>query len=706
MLDDLELVEESELPPLTDSKWTDIARDMGEEFDVFSKARHILTDEIWPACDRAWHCIRDDFSTAIPTMKFVDNGMLGESDIRDALKGFRTQLISTLLPGDESWLRPASSNEEDNEDVLTRIQEHQIYLHEQVARTRDTMEVAIDQLLIRGTTAVGVRWDRMRAIHSAPRELAATMSDLALQMDAREANGKPVKSKKIKYWTPVRNQPVVFPIDMYRLYLDPKAELGLHSDIATIYVMFKTVNDLKSAKNEETGEHLYDQDVLKDISEWTYSDYYKDNAKACESSKLMGIDPSLENEEKFLPVYMFHKLVRETDDGDVWVDKFFYLTRSSGAMDWRVIRVQDNPSNRGHKPFYIALCDRWMNTPYGTGLAEKSLSALKAKNLTEALGLNGKVLSIFPPFSYIGNVAKDDRKPIIRPAGAQEIVNRANVGLNWIATMPIVNPNAAVMSMQDGRYYGQKIIAQTGASTVGAVTDPTKSLSTSPTATEVRQTTTEGYTSVNALADRLGTGLLQPTAQCVYDYSRQYTTKEDIYITTSATGQVTTGKVTPAELDRDRTIIIVGRRGLANKAHILDNLLKALEILSNPNAAQVVQNLPLMLQDIIFKLLGQLGIPLKPDYKTPPEMIAARTPEAQQAALQGALQNPEMRQQLADELMNSPEGQEFIGELMQQAHDHGAKNATEQAQMEHRMDAAVKGPQVSAMAAQAAKAKE
>lgn len=682
MLDsDLILLEESELPPLTDAVMLDEARRMGEEYRLYKEARSVLENEIWPACDRAWHCIRDDYSRVIPTMKFVDNGMLGESDVREAIKAFRNQVIGGIMPTDESWLRPAPLNDEDDDTSITKIQDYLIHLNE-IARTRAAGDVFADQLFVRGTSALGVRWDRIRSVRRVPRDLALTMEDIAEQLNAVDPEtGEPVRKigKKVKFWTPVRNRPVVYPIDMYRLLFDPKAELGLDTDIPMVYIMFKNFADLKYAE-DESGEKLYDQEALEDCEEWTYEEWYAENPMACESTRLMGIDPSLDTQGKFLPVWLFHKLIRESEDGSLrWVDKFFYVTRSAGSDVWRIIRVQDNPSDYGDKPFYPALCDQWLSVPYGTGLAEKSLSAWKAKNLISAVGLNAKVISIFPPYSYMTGVLKDDKAgPKWQPGRGNEIIMKQGVGMNWIEPFPF-NPNNVMISMQDERQYAEKIVAQTGVTSAGLVSDPGKSLAKEKTATEVRQVTTDGAMAQQTLVDRLSSDVIKPVQQCLYNYARQYVTDDERFVKKNYSGsdvEITSGKITPDEIDRDRSIEIVGRRGLANKANLITNLLEALRVLGNQEASAVLQNLPIILQDVLFKLLGQLGVPLKPEYKTPPEMLAAQTPQAQIAALQGALQNPELRQQIAQMLLASPEGEQFVSMLVEMMHAHHANVRT------------------------------
>lgn len=672
MLDDLQLVEESELPAFTDGKMIDFARELGEEFMLQRDMRSQLETEIWPACDRAFACIRDDLSRAIPTMHLIDNGMLGESDVREAIKAMRNQVLDDLLPPDESWLKPIALNDEDDEDTLQKVQDHLIDLHRK-AGMREACEPFADQLFVRGTSSLGVRWDTIMKAQRLNPMLRKTLKEAGARLANNDANKEAIKAiNKQKMWVPVYSGPKVYPIDMYRLYLDATSEIGLDTDIATIYVMFKSLSDLKNARDEE-GEHLYDQKAIEAISPWDYKDYYKENPDACASTKLLGIDPTLtgfeRTGEKFIPIYVFHSLVRCTKDGDQYVDKFFYVARSNASDSWRIVRVQDNPSDAGDSPYFVALCDRWLNVPYGAGLAEKSISAWKAKNFYAALGPNALMLAAFPPVATVAGSLKDDRKIKWGPLANNEVIYKAGVGKDWITPLPI-NINAPMLGQQQERGQAQKIVSQIGSSMAPLLSDPSKSMSKSKTATEVRQESMDGGMAKQVLVTRLSQNIIQQVAQCVYNWSRQ---KHGVGGSDGASyiarrqGDPSRGEITGEAIDRDRLIEIVGRRGLANKRDEINNLMEVLKILSNPQAAQIISNLPMILQDVIFKLVARLGVPLKPEYRVPEEQLLAQSPKAQIAALQMALQNPELREQIAQELLSSPEGQQFVAAIHAEA---------------------------------------
>lgn len=675
MLADYIEVEETMVPKkLTDEKVNKWATELGEDFDYYYKASQVLREEIWPACDKAFHCIRD--LDAIPTMKLIDDGMLGESDVRVAIKSARDALIMTLMPPNEAWLEPASQDEDDTEDILQKVKDFCIDQN-QVAKTRESMSIFSEQLLGRGTSAVGVLYNRKYAKQRISKKLADTMHGIAEAQAELSGTEAPSRREftKITKLKKVAEGPKTYPVDMHRLFLDPTADLSVDSDVSVIYVMFKSLTELKGAKDEETGEPLYDHKALEDVDEVSYSEYYKQYPGGLETTNLLGLNPECEENATFVPVYMFHRQMREFEDGSLFVDKFFYAARSSaGTGTWRIIRIQDNPSEFGDKPFYIAACDRWLNTAYGVGLIEKSLSALRAKDLLAALSLNAHVYNTMPPVAYFQGIFKHD-KPSFMPNHWQPIVNRAGIGLDFFKPFP-VNPNGIIQNAQDQRLLAEKIVAQTGSSGAMAFADPNKSLSKSKTATEVRQQTTDSIVAQQALVERISDDVLQPLVQTIYNLARQHFTSGADYIKRGSNGERTAEKLDFDDIDRDRSIMIVGRRGLDDKAHELANLMEAMKVMGNGQFFETMPTARIMFIDLVIKILSKFGFPMKEEYKMDPAEIIARDPKVAMQMLAEILQTPEGKQVALQILQNDPEVQQGLQDIVSAAAQAGREEIT------------------------------
>lgn len=666
MLNDLVEVEEDNLPGYGSAEMTTYAEELKKEWEAFDKARHTLAREVWPECDKAFHAIKEGLN--IPSLNSVDNGKVGEPDLRNAVKHIRNNLMGTCVSTDESWLECVSLTEDDNEDELEQTKDFLIAKFEE-AGIRDSAQMAFDQLLTRGTTAMGLGWDTLTAIKRVPREMAQSLRLIQEETGLTDDEGNPIvpPKGKIPYEKIIFNGPKVFPIDMHRLWLDPTCSLdSVDREQSYVYLTFKSMADLQGAKDRVTKKPLYDQKVVAEIDATTFQEFYSKHPEMAESAKHMGIDPTIDELGEMVPVFQFYRMVRTFEDGSTYLDKFFYCAQDRHG-DWQIIRVHDNPSDNGVKPFYVVNYDPAINNPYGVSLILNALSAWKAKNIIEEVALNYKVLAAFPPYSYFGGVAKDDRRPRLMPGLGTEILNKPNVGLDWIKTFPIETQHV-MAGMQEGRYYGEKVVAATGISSAAAATDPTRSMAKEKTATEVKQTSVEGFQDQQVLTDRVNAKFMEPIANGMYILCREHHTEGSVnYISKGADGKPKNTKLDTKTLNKDRKIAVVGRRALASKAHALDNLMKALEILGNPQSAGVIPNLPLILQDTLLKVIAQLGIQMKPEYRMSPEEVFANMPNVQIAAMQKALQNPEMRQQIGEVLLAMPEGQEYVSAIKQEA---------------------------------------
>jgi hypothetical protein len=674
-------IKESELPGINDKKMLEIAKDLGEHFEMWRQARSVYDTQIVPECDKAFHCIRQPIH--IPTLQTIDNGMLGDATLRVAVKGLRNEVLNQLFPPNEGWLEAASLEEDDSEDVLEKVKELQIRLHYE-GQTKRAFTIGLDQLLVRGMTAIGVRWIRKRAVRRVSKNLITTLQESSEAIAQMDPTARPItkeEANKVRAWHEYYNGPMVFPIDIYRLYFDPTVELTQERDLPTCYITFKTLTELKYELDPDTRKPKYDQKALKDVTEYTYQEYYAENPQACESSKILGVDPTLETMDKFVPVYIFHRLEYVTEDGDVYIDKFFYVAKTKQDGGWRVIRVQDNPSEFGDKPYYISLFDEWLGASVGTGIVEKSLSDWKAKNLGQAVWQTGSILTILPPMWYFGEALKG--KPKVGPMSMQEIINRPGVGPNWIGAYP-VNPNGVQMQLVDQRYLGEKIIDQTGVTTAGVITNPTRELGDRKTATEIRQTASEGVTGQQVIVEKTAQELAQPVAQTVYNYSRSNYTQGTTFVARTPIGATKTVQLAAEEIDKERQIEIVGRRAVANKAHKMDQMMQAMEVLVSNNAAQLLgPGAILMVHDLLTQILSALGVPQKPEYQMSPQEIMAGNPQAQLQMLIQALQSPEGRQMAAEVLLNSLEGQQFIAQIVQAAQTAGHSKGAHEAQLMH-----------------------
>lgn len=641
-------IEQSELPPFNDDRMRAFAAELRDELEGYKNASNVLRTEIWPECYKAFMAIRK-----LPrgkTMAWVDNGLLGESDARQGVEDLLEAYVNSMMPPDEAWLTAVSHLEED-QAILDKVKDRQSYLH-RIARTRQKYEQHLLQLIIYGTSCIHVCWEKRFAIERIQKK---NRKKIQQYMDAAGGvgeDGQPLRASSLRRWRETYNGPLIQPIDMHRVYLDPTADL-MADDVPSIILVFKSLSDLEGAVDEETGDKIYTN--LEGIKPFTPQQLYAEDSPMFDSMKHLGITPNSESiKGEVVPVYIFHRRERVFDfDGtkDKWIDMFFYLARSNEGNEFRIIRAHENPSDYGHKPFIIDTYSQWLNASYGTGAVEKSLPAYHAKNLVAALTLNAQVATVFPAMNYIVGVTKDDRHPLVGPGQLNALTWRPGVGLDFMKPVPL-QIDGSILGTQAQQFLGAKIQAQMGATGGGTFTDPTKTVPQEKTATQVRQEAMNFAGGKENKIEKFTINSLQPLCQMVYDYDRQYQSKGKVtYLTRKPTGEVSPGYIMGRDLNKERTIEIVGRKGIANKRDEIANLTEALKTLSQGNVQSALPNYALLLQDIVYKLFARLGIEIKDEYKLTPMQIAVQDPGAILQMLEKAASLPEAKQMIEQMIM-------------------------------------------------------
>lgn len=643
----------SELPKFGDEKMLKFAARLMNEHKAFKDARSTLETQIWPDCIRAFMCLRD-----IPKYEWVDDGPLGSTIIWEFVNKMVDSLVLAMMPPDEVWLTPVSNNEED-QAILDKIQAQQSHLHE-LAGTRQGYSKHLTQLHVLGTSAISVRWDSRYAL----KRLGTRQSRRVMQSMHKSQTGEDIDLGQIRVPYKIYDAPVVQPINMYDLLLDPTSDLNQDPSNSCIWTVYKTPDDLKFAIDDQ-GKKVYSN--LDGIQPYSPEEIYKRDPWRYLAMRNMGLNPMGQtNSGELVPVHIFHKLLRYDKEADLRLaDCFIYVAESKAGEGHQIIRIQENPSDYGDRPFYVDTMHEWLTNAYGIGVVEKALPDYHRLNVLSALRLNAQVAQVFPAMAYIGGIMRDGKKPQLGPQAMNEITWRMGVGLDFIK--PMIPPNDGVlMALQAEKWHGSLIEAEMGTTGVGAVNDPTKSVSQDKTATQVRQETVNAMSGRENQVEKFTLSSLRPLAQAFYNLSRQHLSGSISYSKRMPNGDMQGDSIKASQLDKERRIEIIGRRGLANKAHEIANLKDALEILSSGNAAEILPNLAPILQEILMKLLSRLGVMLTPEMKMSPMELATMDPRAQMQMLQAALSSPEGQQVLLELVSQDPQLQQALLQLAQQ----------------------------------------
>lgn len=646
---------QSDLPKCNSELGDKIATYIYEWYRYARNARLDLENVIWPACDDAYHCIGD-----LPTnkaMKFVDQGDIRESDLKTLVDVMSDNLLLAIMGRDDTWFQPIAYKSEE-QYIQNMVRDYMASRHRK-ARTRNNYGQHLGQTLRRGTSAIGVEWKKdIRMVRLGAAETVALAPQVAQEAAAQGLDITPGDIEKA-----LRRQrqevvdfsgPVVRPLDMYDVILDPVVDLRRIEDSPMATLVYKTPEELNNAEKED-GTKFYSN--LDGLYEWAPQEVYMHDPWRYRSTMTMGLNPFLsgDTQSKFIPVLIYRKQVL-TIDGDTWVDCFFHVALHQNKNGGRLIACHENPSDQGRKDVFIDTYRDWLNCAYGMSMIEKSIPDWQKKNVASALGLNAALIEIFPPLAAIAGLLANDREIDVTPGGYNVINFKPQIGLGFCAPIPIAQ-NGAERSMVYERYLGSKMTAQGGA--YGAImNDPTKTLQSGRTATEVNTETTSGIAGRDNLLEKLSANL-EDICQAMYDACRQYEESDVIeYVSSLDPENPQIQQLTKQQLDQDRRMVVTGWKGLQNKQQELAEVREMFQAFTTGNATQLLPSGVLMLQEIIMKYLGLLGFKNLGQYRTDPMQLLLQSPQVQAGLNQMMMQLSQMLQanrvppQIGDNMLN------------------------------------------------------
>lgn len=636
--------EHSELPPLKSELANKVARALFDEWNYWKDARQELENEVWRACDDAYMCFRE-----LPKnegMVFADASDLGETDIWDSVNWLSSSVALSLMPRDEAYLQPVPFDSE-TQDTQNRVRDFVASLARK-ADLRGQYAKHLKQVFIRGTGAIALDWKRVYR----QRRLSVAETIQAQGLAAEEGIFlEAPKLRRQRVNDLVYNGPIIRPLDMYDVYLEPMADLSCDADIPMAVMQYKTLDELENAV-DENGNKVYGN--LEGLNEWTYTDLSQFSPNRFRSIQTLGINPFAAQrgtQARFVPVLVFHRQYFKCE-GKTWVDTYFHVALDRNDSGFRLIACHENPSDYGSRTVFFDSYQDWVGSAYGIGAVEKSLSSWNKKNVMAGLGLNAMLLSVFPPLTVVTDVLLDDRKIDVAPGGFNPIKFKPSIGTNFIAPLAVA-PMGADTALKAQQFYGQQILGQMGA--YGAIMqDPTKTVTRAKTATQINTETTSGSIGRDDLLEQITIRTLEPLVQAMYEAALQYNTEDILQFEQAVDGSTGMASISRDELlNTKRKIIVAGWHGLQNKAQEVEELKEALQVMLQGNGVQFIPNGAMLIQEILYKLLSRLGIQNLERFKLSPVELAMQSPE-----IQGALGvlgiTPEVMQQAAQMAQQQP----------------------------------------------------
>lgn len=632
----------SDLPNLKSDKIDKFAQELFDEWWYYKESSAELREEVWPACDAAFHCRFEP--PQAEGMDWADTSNRGITDIRDATRALAQSMALGLLPRDDTALQAISKIAEGQAE-LNDIRDLVLDLCKR-CDLRGKYEQHLLQMLLRGTSLLWVTWKRKQkfvryaddaeaiaeAINGGDQEFLAIQDP-----EARKRYLKRMRRAVMKY-----NGPEINVLDMSDVYLDPAACWSPDGELPPMAIMtYRTLDDL-SDEVDASGQPAYDKALLKDLSEMSMEQLRDLSELKSDALEHVGINhmASGRGQKSFVPVLVFHRAVRKFET-EKYVDTFFEMALT-GKTAGKIIRAYENPAPGGDSCIYLDTFEDWISgTPYGTGIVEHALPSYSYKNVIERLTLNAQLSTVFPAVAVVSDVLTDDRTIKLGPGAVNTIKMRAGVGLNFM--QPILTGANSQMGMMASQWFGQKVLSASGV--YGAVQqDPTKNIKESKTATQVNVETTSGSVMRDNLLERMTTRSLEPIVNRIYEYAREYLEEDAEFDRPFQRGQAQSQGRMSKELLRkaDRKIVVVGYHGMLNKSREIEELREVMAVLTQGNLLEMMPQLVPVVQETLFKLLGRLGVRNLEEYKQDPAQLLASTPAGQQILQQAQQEGYQM----------------------------------------------------------------
>lgn len=645
----------NDLPPYNSDSMQSLARRIWETKSYYEWARRPLM-EIWRQCDNAYLCYRE-----LPHnegMQWTDKSDFGETDVFDGVNMLATRLSLAMMPKDQSWLTVVSG-QDDEPEIVEAIQAQQIWMHDR-AHTRRMVARHLKQLMVRGTSALYVTWEHRER----QRKLSTADGRRRLKRLMRARKIDPSVIDKIdNVRIPVTDYvgPKIRVLDCLDLYMDPAHDLTVDRKTATIVATFRRLEELKLEEDRD-GNKLYQN--LDGIVPFTPTQIYMkdvEGSNRIEALNTLGVFPQNQpyRNEGYVPVYICYFPYFE-HEGEKFFDTYFHIAESNEGKYGQLIRIEQNPSQEGHQ-FLIkdTMCDWFGNTSYGISLVEKLLAKHNQKNVLAAVTLEAALTSVFPAYNVLAGVARDDTGVSFSPGALNEF-SQNPLNQNWITPMPVPG-NGVMVGMKELQWWGQQIASGFG-EWGGNNDNPTRSISSRKTATEVNVSATSGSLAIDELVEKFSVSM-QELGQLCLDLSRQEMVPDEngniTFTQMQGPNSAKQQEIAWQQFQAPRDIVVSGLHGSYSKAQDINNVsefLKGLGQLANvlPNAAQLAEPL-------VLHLANKMDIKIPKEATMNPDQLAATNPQVKQAVLQQfAKENPQLMAVIQGAMaqLNPPKGQQ------------------------------------------------
>lgn len=624
----------NEMPPCNSSFMERLAKHFWEMKQHYHDARRPLETK-WRMCDEAYLCYRWLPDTG--SIDFLDDSEFGDTDGFDNVNSIVVRMLQAILPPNYPYLNPAAVDEDEPQDTTDSLRDFLIFKHRE-SRSRRQLAKWLKMMTVRGDG--GFYWEHQEEYVHLP---VAKAKEQAMIFDALKT-GKIASEEAAKFVKVMEkhcrfNGPVIRVIDTHDYFFSPCTDLTNKRKEPYIVQTYRYIDDLNNEVdqfNRPVYENLKGLEPMQAFDLWGRMN---DGAARVRSLQIMGMQPEAqEGYTKLVPVYVVYCPYLEFE-GKKFYDTYFHFAVSAKGkglgQNPRMIRVEQNPAN-GHPQFLFDTYNEFFtNAPYGISGLEKSLTALRQKNVLSALLFNAAVSAQFPAQNVVADAFKDGEVSFM-PGAINEL---ANIGANPLLVMaPVPTPDRGLqLGWQDVRFWGDEIRTKMGIDGLSAES-ATRSVTKAKTATEVNRDSGSGNLFLDEMAAKYSdtlTEFFQGSFDVMQD---RIEPDEEGYLSyqRNVTGRLIQSKLAHSDFTKPRSITVAGSQGIFDKGQRLQAITQALDMVSR--AAPFLPNAPQVINDLTREALRLMNVPVSQKAFMSQEELAAQNPQVQIMALQKAMQ--------------------------------------------------------------------
>lgn len=610
-------------------------------------------------CDEAYLCHRYIPDTG--AIRLIEDGEFGESDVHDNANIISIRLALSLMPRNEKWLIPESLDSDDTDDLTDLIHDLNMDVHRK-ARTRRNFQRYIKQLYVRGSSYLWYDWNdeyRLRRIADDIENQSAFEQHVSkLGLTGKQAKDYTRgKRKELTF-----SGPIIQPVDYFDVWVEPLVDIVNNRRPSTILQRFRPLAKLM-AETDMNDKKLYSN--LENVSEWSLEELYQNDQLAggrYGSLRLFGLPPvNFSKGIKLVPIYICYFPYIKFEGLEFW-DTYFYLLLDRKGYTPRLIRVEENPDDAGLNHLLVDhYVDYYVPQPYGISGCQYQLSKYHQKNFLQLLMITAAAHSVFPPNLILESAFRSEEQLSFNAGDSIGVLDNP-LGLDVIK--PLAMPaSGAQLGQEVLQFMGQELKAQAGVDGLSG-SSPARELGKRKTATEINADTSAGSFFLDNAAENITDNLqelVQGTWQMIQQNLKPFS-GDKIEFERYLGDKWKKASMKLEQLKEDRSITVLGVSGQLNKQQDMSNLVESIQVMGSSNDPRLAT----LRYISTLKLLKKLNVQVPKEMEMSPEQAVASNPQVQIAAIQQALQNP----QILQAALQNPQVQALIAH-MQQGAPHG-----------------------------------